>query len=105
MLAHDRRIIHSSEESNWRTPPACYQKLRESFNFAIDLAADAESALTERYFGPGSEWGEDALAVDWSQWAQYGAMFLNPPYSKKQKMPIEAWVKKCWEESQKRHGS
>ena len=101
MIEHDRRIIHSSEESNWRTPPKCYQKLRESFNFAMDLAADAESALTERYFGPGSNYAEDALAVDWSQWAPYGPMFLNPPYSKKQKMPIEPWVMKCWEESQK----
>ena len=25
MNAHDQRVIHSPEESNWRTPPECFQ--------------------------------------------------------------------------------
>jgi hypothetical protein len=77
---HDRLLLASSENPNWRTPKACYAKLDQHFKFTIDLAADAASCLTPNglYFGPGSPDGEDALAVSWVN--HIG--FLNPAYSR-----------------------
>lgn len=95
MLDHDKRIIHSSVESNWRTPPDLFLALDNEFDFTLDAAADERSHLTPEWLGPGGR-SPDALdpAVRWC-----GRIFLNPPYSKKEKMPIEPWLKKCWLES------
>lgn len=128
MLEHDRLLIHSSEESNWRTPRALYDKLQQEFFFTWDFAADQQSTLCGgTYLGPGSSYGEDALLVNWSALDQpYG--FLNPPFSrtlarasrtgrikdpttgawlphpvdpqKAASYEVESWAKKCWEQSQ-----
>ena len=90
--SHDQRIIHSSEESDWRTPPECYQALSREFCFVVDLAADRANHLTRSWFGPGSTDGEDALAIDWPVVGYDGigaslscpvAGFLNMPFSRK----------------------
>lgn len=101
MLEHDRQIIHSSEDPNWRTPPACFQALHAEFNFSLDLAASRNDNLCSLWFGPDhvSTSCQDSLKVEWaSQPGRTG--FLNPPYSKKLKMPIGPWLEKCWNESQ-----
>lgn len=105
MDPHDKRIIHSSEEPNWRTPPECVVALHEEFGFCLDAAANETDHVLPHWFGPGSNMGaEDALKVSWSAMVKtldyQGPIFLNPPYSKKAKMPIEPWLRKCWEESQ-----
>jgi hypothetical protein len=113
MYEHDQRILHSSEDPNWRTPRPCFVQLVREFPFQMDLAADAASSLTaDQYFGPGSQYGEDALAEAWH--LRTGPHFLNPPYSRKlaarlkqegdprhRAYRIESWARKCWEESQK----
>lgn len=116
------RVMHSSEEPNWRTPPALCGTLDREFRFTWDLAADEASALCTNYLGPGSPHGTDALDVDW--WTFLGsdqAGFLNPPYSrtlasayatgklrgaphpidpvKARALLIESWAAKCWYES------
>lgn len=122
MDGHDQRIIHSSVESNWRTPPECFIALHAEFGFELDAAANAEDHLLPDWFGPGSPHAEDALAVQWDS----GTIFVNPPYSKTlvnayntgrikvdgqwvehEKDPakaltfeIESWAKKCWAEAQ-----
>lgn len=111
---HDQRIVHSSEDPNWRTPKPLFAALDRHFNFAWDLAADADSTLlsadssglSAHYLGPGSSINEDAFDVVWSR-LPYPIGFLNPPYSRKlyhkTKNPsfdIGGWAKKCWEESQ-----
>lgn len=87
MTSHDQQIIHSSEESDWRTPPACYAALDADAFFEIDLAADTENHLASRWLGPGSEFVEDALAVDWCALADGHGFapvgFLNMPFSRK----------------------
>lgn len=89
MRDHDRRVIHSSEESNWRTPQDCYNKLDDEARFVVDLAADLDNALVSRdgesytFLGPGSVISEDAFAVKWSSKFGRGPGFLNPPFSKK----------------------
>lgn len=117
MNPHDRRIIHSSQESDWRTPPECFQALDVEFSFQLDAAADEASCLvfhagiigrTPSYLGPGCPLGENALAVPWAP----QRIFLNPPFSREKARAwngparenpyrIEHWAKKCWEESQR----
>lgn len=86
---HDLQIIHSSEESNWRTPEKLVAALNdeEYGGIEIDLAADRDDRKFPIWLGPGSPHGEDALLVDWC-----GVMkrlnlvpigFLNPPFSRK----------------------
>lgn len=103
---HSQRIVHSSEDPNWRTPRPLFDRLwAASGGFTMDLAADRETALVERWLGPGSPIAEDALSVNWHELDPGGRGFLNMPYSKKAyretKNPaylIENWVDKCyWE--------
>ena len=82
MSKHDQRVIHSSEDPDWRTPPECYQALHEEFDFTVDAAADSTSSLCTYYLGPGSDLGEDTLAVDLSSWPKSHRFFLNPPFSR-----------------------
>lgn len=87
MNPHDQRIIHSSEDPNWRTPRACYDALDREFFFEIDLAADAESCLhPDCWLGPGSPLGENALVADWmavaSKLSVLPSGFLNMPFSR-----------------------
>lgn len=99
MKAHDRQVIHSSVCPNWRTPEALYRALEHEFVIEFDLAADKESSKCgSLFFGPGSTYGEDALAQSWMDAAPFS--FLNPPWSKEAKLPIEPWVEKCVQESQ-----
>ena len=86
--SHDQRILHSSEESDWRTPPDCYRALDAEAFFEIDLAADRENTCHPIYFlGPGSQVAEDALAVDWMETAARVGIspvgFLNMPFSRR----------------------
>ena len=111
MEVHDQALIHSSEDPNWRTPDACFEALRERFNFKIDAAATLYDRKCSEYFGPDhlEESRVDALQVEWHRYVMpYEAIFLNPPYSRKQyrltknpAMAIDNWARKCWEESKK----
>jgi hypothetical protein len=127
MQLHDRQIIHSSLESDYRTPPRCYAALDQEFHFAADLAANQANHLTSLWFGPdhASEAYRNSLLVKWAE-VLTGPGFLNPPFSKTlvnayntgrikvngewvehEKDPEKAkaydianWAEKCWKESQ-----
>lgn len=92
MQQHDRQLIHSSFESDYRTPSECYGTLDREFHFGLDAAADKESCIQQygNYLGPDHSnplW-RNALAVDWVQYLfgfshEVGrTIFLNPPFSK-----------------------
>lgn len=111
MSSHNHDVQTSSENPNWGTPDWLYHALDSEFGFILDCAADAQSSKCfQRWLGPGSSLLEDALCgVPWAEVARsfygnppYGvppvpierrALFVNPPYSNKLKMPIEPWVK------------
>jgi len=128
MQTHDRLLIHSSAEANWRTPEDCFGRLHQEARFAIDLAAAEDSTLCPTWLGPGSREGTDALVLDWYQYRDLGPGFLNPPFSKTLAnayrtgriknldghwqphevdyvkatwYEIENWARKCWQESQR----
>jgi hypothetical protein len=103
---HDKAVIHSSDESNWRTPPELYAALRQEVDFGIDLAANEANRLELSWMGPGASYWENALIADWSMLQKPG--FLNPPYSRKKyreahdpAMLIENWARKAFNESER----
>lgn len=67
----------------WRSPRRLVEALDAEFGFEIDLAADAENALTftrgSGWFGPGSDLALDALATRWRDHGERG--YGNFPYS------------------------
>lgn len=62
----------------WRTPRDLFVALHREFGFQVDLAANANDRLLDRWLGPGGL-AEDALTTPWTQHGRRG--FLNCPYS------------------------
>lgn len=115
MKHHTEAVQHSSVNPNWRTPARLFSVLDQEFVFLLDAAATKAHTLCPHYFGPDHRDPRyrDALTVDWAEYlrTQYqlsaladplprGAIFVNPPYSRKLGMPIAPWIEKCWIESQ-----
>lgn len=79
--------------TEWQTPKALFKHLDTAAGgFAVDAAANKQNALIERYYGPGSPLGEDALAIP--EWLS--PAWCNPPYGK----GITKWVDKFLEQGQ-----
>ena len=67
------------ENQTLQTPPQVFAKFQQDFGvFDIDLTADASNCLCPVWFGPGSEYGEDALSATWKLHGKTG--YSNPPY-------------------------
>ena len=79
-----------SSRQDYETPTELIHAIGVAFSatFSIDLAANGANRKVPRYLGPGSELGDDALAVDWSKFS--GDAWLNPPFAH-----IEPWAEKC----------
>ena len=75
---------------DYETPPELIHAIGVAFGatFSVDLAANQLNRKVPRYLGPGSELGENSLAVDWSQFS--GDAWLNPPFAH-----IQPWAEKC----------
>jgi phage N-6-adenine-methyltransferase len=72
----------------WRCPPALWLPLNREFDFTIDVAADGDNALVDRYFNA----EHDALAQPWTG----ERVFANPPYGRE----LDRWTAKAVTESQ-----
>lgn len=70
-------------------------QLDDEFHFTLDPCCTAENAKCRKYYTK----AENGLEQDWKG----ETVFCNPPYSrgKKGTPGQEAWIKKCFEESQK----
>lgn len=105
--------MHSSKRADWGTPASLFEPLHKEFNFFIDVAAEAHNKKCPAYFGPDhrDECRRDAMKWDWyaaaalmapdARLADYPAVFMNPPYSVKGKMPIQPWLVKAAVEAAK----
>jgi site-specific DNA-methyltransferase (adenine-specific) len=91
--------MRSSLDDTWSTPRDFFGKLHTEFNFTLDAAALRSSAVVPNYLGPDheSDWRRDALAVEWAEVSEGGAVWLNPPYGRE----IKKFMKKANEESKK----
>ena len=85
-----RPATSPSERVIWRTPAALYRALDKEFSFTIDVAADAENALVDRFV----ERETDALKISWAG----ERVFCNPPYGRE----LERWPAKAVLESQEK---
>lgn len=94
---------------DWSTPDWIFNALNDIFQFNIDLAADAENTKVDSmWFGPGSPYAADSLAVPWIKTMMehddyYGAGmrgFLNPPFlGPNGEHWMDRWMRKCYEET------
>jgi phage N-6-adenine-methyltransferase len=75
-------VLFSSAKDDWETPPALWAALNREFGFSWDVAANSRNYKGARgcFFGPGSEFGEDALSMGWGPFT--GPCWCNPPYSR-----------------------
>lgn len=83
---------HRSEQTVG-TPPEFLEAVRERFGDLVwDLAATRENKVAPLWLGPGSNAGENSLAVDWAMLDGHAGhvKWLNPPFGK-----IAPFAKKC----------
>ncbi len=45
-----RRVLHSSEKQDWRTPEPFFNRLHARFGFTVDASASDENAMLPRYW-------------------------------------------------------
>ena len=83
------KVLLSSKNMNWCTPPEFFTELDREFHFDLDPAATDKSAKCVNYYTP----ADDGLNKDWGG----HRVFCNPPYGR----DIHAWVRKGYEESRK----
>lgn len=68
-------VIFGKATDEYETPQALFDALDVEFCFGLDAAATLENAKTPEFYDAES----DALT---RRWAGFGAVWLNPPYSK-----------------------
>jgi phage N-6-adenine-methyltransferase len=88
-------LMFSTGKDDWETPQSFFDELDKEFHFTLDPCATTQTAKCSKYYTK----EDDGLSKDWSG----ETVFINPPYSKKQKgnPGQEAWIKKSYEEGQK----
>jgi hypothetical protein len=99
--AHMRQEnVLSRASDRWGTDRALVDRLRQEYQFDLDLAAEKPTAIPTslwgpRYFGPDHpvEGCRDALTVDWLVYGTEG--FLNPPFSLLSDFVAKAWEERC----------
>lgn len=87
------KVHFSTGKDDWGTPQDLFDALNKEFNFTLDPCADEFNHKCDKYYTV----QQDGLKQDWSG----ETVFCNPPYSRKTKENAGqiAWVKKCYEES------
>lgn len=71
-------LMFSKASDEWSTPQDFYDALHEEFDFDVDAAAQAGSAKSDNWYGPGSALMSDALVGPWP----CATYWCNPPYSR-----------------------
>lgn len=86
------KTLFSSNRDDWETPPDLFAALNEEFHFTLDICATPETAKCAAYFTP----EDDGLSRSWIA-PRGGAVFCNPPYSRRTKNNPgqEGWIRKA----------
>lgn len=97
-------IDRANSKQDYATPREFLDAVEREFGPIVwDLAASRANRVCENYYGPGSQWAQDAFAYGWA--STYARMrssmvmgvgdeliWLNPPYAN-----IAPWARKCAE--------
>lgn len=83
-------VHFSSASVEHATPQDFFDKLNAEFHFTLDVCATPENAKCQQFYPPEI----DGLKQAWSQDADGGAVWMNPPYGRE----IGKWVQKAAEE-------
>ena len=84
-----QKVLFSSEQSEWETPPDFFKMLDRHYKFTLDAAASDSNHLCKKYFTE----KDDALSRSWGN----ERVFINPPYGR----GIGAWTAHAFEEAKK----
>lgn len=74
-------VLNSTGKDDWETPDDFFDVYNSDYHFTLDAAADRTNHKCPTWLGPGGA-AEDALEVEWLDYCQGGAIWLNPPYSR-----------------------
>ena len=85
-------LVRSSARADWATPVKWFEYLDLEFKFTLDVCASERTKTCERWFGPGSPYGEDGLRMTW----MLERVFMNPPYGREIGQWMEKAFKECW---------
>lgn len=87
------KTLHSSQKTNWETPPNVFEQLNSMFGpFDLDAAADESNSKVPNNFISEKE---NALSCDWG--TRGTNIWINPPYGR----GINKWIEKAASESKK----
>lgn len=108
--SHKWKVQHSSESTEWGTPPKLFGMLNDEFGFTVDVAASKKNAKCSKFFTK----KKSALEMDDGAWFEAASgikdkrappgfwecssIWLNPPYGR----GVDQWLMRAWRESQ--HG-
>jgi len=84
---HSLRVLTSSNDMTWETPPDVFGGLNCEFRFTLDPCCVDKTAKCKQYFTP----EDDGLAQSWAG----QRVFMNPPYGR----DIGKWMEKAFHES------
>jgi phage N-6-adenine-methyltransferase len=91
-------LMFSTGKDDWATPPEVFDPLHLEFGFTLDVAARADNAKCDFFYGPGSPLAEDALSLDWPTTDR---IWCNPPYSRGLQ---PQFIARCARQGQRRGG-
>lgn len=84
-------LMFSSKTDLHETPIAFFNKLKERYDFDLDVCADENNFKCKNYFTK----EQDGLSKDWNQYTITKQIWMNPPYGRE----IGKWIKKAYNES------
>ena len=76
--------MFSSNRDDWRTPKELFDSLNSEFNFTVDLCADDNNHLCDKYYTKENSGFNADLSGE--------CVYCNPPYGRKS---TADWIKKC----------
>ena len=86
---------YSSESSTWSSPPDLVALLAEELGaFELDPAASDLHHCAPHYYTP-ETWGVGGRGMPW-----WGRVWLNPPWSRAEQLPIAPWLRKAAESAE-----
>lgn len=90
----NKELMFSNNKNDWRTPIDLFLSLNQEFHFTVDLCADKDNALCEKFYSEENNGLEADLTGE--------IVYCNPPYKRGMQT---AFIKKYYESSMAGEGT